>query len=133
VINRSNKRILQSFIKLNEIDSALIAYNDFQSLAVKSPEGLEEAAILYLDIIHLNNLKGNFASSNEMILDKFRNEFAEVSDATLGQAYLHLAKNFIELKNLAQAKATLKSIIDNSEDKESVEAAKVLMKNFLQK
>jgi TolA-binding protein len=133
VINRSNKRILQSFIKLNEIDSALIAYNDFHSLAVKSPEGLEEAAILYLDIIHLNNLKGNFASSNEMILDKFRNEFAEVSDATLGQAYLHLAKNFIELKNLAQAKATLKSIIDNSEDKESVEAAKVLMKNFLQK
>jgi len=37
------------------------------------------------------------------------------------------------LKNVAQAKATLKSIIDNSEDKESVEAAKVLMKNFLQK
>jgi TolA-binding protein len=133
VINRANKRILQSFIKLNEIDSALIAYNDFHSLAVKTPEGLEEAANLYLDIIHLNNLKGNFASSNEMILDKFRNEFAEVSDATLGQAYLHLAKNFIELKNVAQAKATLKSIIDNSEDKESVEAAKVLMKNFLQK
>ena len=133
VINRSNKRILQSFIKLNEIDSALIAYNDYHSLAVKSTDGLEEAAILYLDIIHLNNLKGNFASSNEMILDKFRNEFAEVSDATLGQAYLHLAKNFIELKNVAQAKATLKSIIDNSEDKESVEAAKVLMKNFLQK
>ena len=68
-----------------------------------------------------------------MILDKFRNEFAEVSDTTLGQAYLHLAKNLIELKNLVQAKATLKSIIDNSEDKESVEAAKVLLKNYLQK
>ena len=78
--------------------------------------------------IQLKNAKGDFAASNEMILDKFRNEFAEVSDATLGKAYLLLARNLIELKNLAQAKATLKSIIDNSEDKESVDAAKALMK-----
>lgn len=133
IIQRSNKRIVESYIKLAEIDSALIAYNDYQVMALKSEEGKEEAANLYLEIIHLNNLKGNYATSNEMILDKFRNEFAEVSDATLGQAYLHLAKNLIELKNLVQAKATLKSIIENSEDKESIEAAKVLLKNFLQK
>ena len=132
-IQRSNKRILESYLKLAEIDSALIAYNEYQFIALKTEEGKEEAANLYLEIIHLNNMKGNYLTSNEMILDKFRNEFAEVSDATLGQAYLHLAKNLIELKNLVQAKATLKSIIDNSEDKESVEAAKVLLKNFLQK
>jgi predicted negative regulator of RcsB-dependent stress response len=44
-----------------------------------------------------------------------------------------LAKNLYELKNLAQAKATLKSIIDNSEDKESVEAAKALLKTYFPK
>ena len=133
IVQRTNKRIVESYIKLAEIDSALIAYNEYAVEALKTIEGREEAANLYLEIIHLNNLKGNFASSNEMILDKFRNEFSEVSDATLGQAYLHLAKNLIELKNLVQAKATLKSIIENSEDKDSIEAAKVLLKNFLQK
>jgi tetratricopeptide (TPR) repeat protein len=133
IIQRSNKRILESYLKLAEIDSALIAYNEYAVGALKTEEGKEEAANLYLELIHLNNLKGNYATSNEMILDKFRNEFAEVSDATLGQAYLHLAKNLIELKNVVQAKATLKSIIENSEDKDSVEAAKVLLKNFLQK
>ena len=83
--------------------------------------------------VQLNNAKGNYATSNEMILDKFRNEFAEVADATLGKAYLILAKNLFELKNLAQAKATIKSIIDNSEDKESVDAAKTLMKTYFPK
>ena len=111
----------------------MIAYAEYHTLAVKEAEGLEEAAVKYLDIIQLNNAKGNYATSNEMILDKFRNEFAEVSDATLGKAYLILAKNLFELKNLAQAKATLKSIIDNSEDKESVEAAKALLKTYFPK
>jgi tetratricopeptide (TPR) repeat protein len=128
LIQRSNKRILQSYLKLNELDSALIAYQEFSSTNGKDEESVEAAAIFYLDIIQLKNAKGDFAASNEMILDKFRNEFAEVSDATLGKAYLLLARNLIELKNLAQAKATLKSIIDNSEDKESVDAAKALMK-----
>lgn len=128
LIHRSNKRILQAYIKLKELDSALIAYQEYSASKGIDAESLEEAAQFYLDIIQLNNAKGNFATSNEMILDKFRNEFAEVADATLGKAYLLLAKNLIELKSLAQAKATLKSIIDNSEDKESVEAAKALMK-----
>ncbi len=133
LIQRSNKRILESFIQLKELDSAMIAYAEYHTLAVKEAEGLEEAAVKYLDIIQLNNAKGNYATSNEMILDKFRNEFAEVSDSTLGKAYLILAKNLFELKNLAQAKATLKSIIDNSEDKESVEAAKALLKIYFPK
>jgi tetratricopeptide (TPR) repeat protein len=133
IIQRSNKRILESYLKLGELDSALIAYQDFHTTANKEADGLEQSALLYVDLIQLNNAKGNFATSNEMILDKFRNEFAEVSDSTLGKAYLLLAKNLLELKNLAQAKATLKSIIDNSEDKESVEAAKALMKTYFPK
>ena len=133
VIQRSNKRILQSYIKLNELDSALIAYQEFSATNGKDGESLEEAAVFYLDIVQITNAKGNFTTANEMILDKFRNEFAEVSDSTLGKAYLLLAKNLIELKNLAQAKATLKSIIDNSEDKESVDAAKALVKTYFPK
>jgi len=65
-----------------------------------------------------------YKESSEMILDKFRNDFAEASDNIVGKAYLLLANNFIALNNLPQAKATLKSIIDNSEDKEVVELAK---------
>jgi TolA-binding protein len=133
VIIRSNKRILESYLKLTELDSALIAYQEYHASAVREADGIEQSALLFLDIIKLNNAKGNYATSNEMILEKFRNEFAEVADATLGKAYLLLAKNLFELKNLAQAKATLKSIIDNSEDKESVDAAKTLMKTYFPK
>ena len=133
VILRSNKRILESYIKMNELDSALIAYQELVAIPNSDPESVEQNALFYLAIIQLNNSKGNFTTSNEMILDKFRNEFAEVSDGTLGKAYLILAKNLIELKNMAQAKATLKSIIDNSEDKVSVDAAKALMKTYFPK
>jgi predicted negative regulator of RcsB-dependent stress response len=59
-----------------------------------------------------------------MIWDKFRNQFAESSDAILGKAYILLADNFVELKNIPQAKATLKSIIDNSSDSVVIELAK---------
>ena len=133
VIIRSNKRILESYLKLSELDSALIAYQEFHTTSSKEADGIEQSALLFLDIIQLNNAKGKYATSNEMILDKFRNEFAEVADATLGKAYLLLAKNLFELKHLAQTKATLKSIIDNSEDKESVDAAKNLMKTYFPK
>ena len=68
--------------------------------------------------------EGKFKESSEMILDKFRNQFAESSDAILGKAYILLADNFVELKNIPQAKATLKSIIDNSSDSVVIELAK---------
>lgn len=68
--------------------------------------------------------EGKFKESSDMILDKFRNVFAEASDAILGKAYLLLSDNFVGLKNIPQAKATLQSIIDNSEDAAVVESAK---------
>jgi tetratricopeptide (TPR) repeat protein len=68
---------------------------------------------------------GKYKESSDMILDKFRSTFAEASDSILGKAYILLADNFVELKNIPQAKATLKSIIDNSSDSAVIEIAKL--------
>ncbi|MHA8066430.1 tetratricopeptide repeat protein [Aquirufa sp. ROCK2-A2] len=81
-------------------------------------------AACQLRLAHQLFKEGKFKESSDMILDKFRNQFSEASDSILGKAYILLADNFVELKNLPQAKATLKSIIDNSSDTEVVELAK---------
>ena len=73
---------------------------------------------------------GKYKESNEMITSKFKNEFAEVSDGVIGKAYVLLADNFVSLKNLAQARAILKSIIDNSTDNAIVEVAKSKLKSL---
>jgi tetratricopeptide (TPR) repeat protein len=73
---------------------------------------------------------GKFKESNEMITTKFKTEFAEVSDGVIGKAYVLLAENFVSLKNLAQARAILKSIIDNSTDNAIVEVAKMKLKSL---
>ena len=73
---------------------------------------------------------GKFKESNEMITTKFKNEFAEVSDGVIGKAYVLLADNFVSLKNLAQARAILKSIIDNSTDNAIVDVAKTKLKSL---
>jgi predicted negative regulator of RcsB-dependent stress response len=65
-----------------------------------------------------------------MITTKFKNEFADVSDGVIGKAYVLLADNFVSLKNLAQARAILKSIIDNSTDNSIVEVAKTKLKSL---
>ncbi len=65
-----------------------------------------------------------FKESSDLILDKFRNDFAEASENIVGKAYILLSDNFVALKNIPQAKATLKSVIDNSSDKEVIEIAK---------
>ena len=65
-----------------------------------------------------------------MITTKFKNEFAEVSDGVIGKAYVLLADNFVSLKNLAQARAILKSIIDNSTDNAIVDVAKTKLKSL---
>jgi predicted negative regulator of RcsB-dependent stress response len=73
---------------------------------------------------------GKYKESNEMITTKFKNEFADVSDGVIGKAYVLLAENFLSLKNLAQARAILKSIIDNSTDNAIVEVAKLKLKSL---
>lgn len=72
----------------------------------------------------------NFKESNDMISNKFKNEFAEASDSVMGQAYILLATNFVAMKNVPQAKAILKSVIDNSTDNEVIELAKTTLKSL---
>ncbi len=74
--------------------------------------------------------EGKFKESNDMISTKFKNEFAEASDAIIGKAYVLLADNFVSLKNLPQAKAILKSVIDNSSDSGVIELAKTKLKSL---
>ncbi len=74
--------------------------------------------------------EGKFKESNDMISTKFKNEFAEASDAVIGKAYVLLADNFVSLKNLPQAKAILKSVIDNSSDSGVIELAKTKLKSL---
>jgi tetratricopeptide (TPR) repeat protein len=73
---------------------------------------------------------GKFKESNEMITNKYKNEFADVSDGVIGKAYILLADNFVSLKNLAQARAILKSIVDNSTDNAIIEIAKTKLKGL---
>ena len=74
--------------------------------------------------------EGKFKESSDMITTKFKNEFAEASDAVIGKAYILLAENFVSLKNLPQAKAILKSVIDNSSDSAVIELAKNKLKSL---
>jgi TolA-binding protein len=74
--------------------------------------------------------EGKFKESSDMITTKFKNEFAEASDAVIGKAYILLAENFVSLKNLPQAKAILKSVIDNSSDTAVIELAKNKLKSL---
>jgi predicted negative regulator of RcsB-dependent stress response len=74
--------------------------------------------------------EGKFKESNDLISTKFKNEFADASDAVIGKAYVLLAENFVSLKNLPQAKAILKSVIDNSSDSKVIELAKTKLKSL---
>jgi len=74
--------------------------------------------------------EAKFKESNDMISNKFKNEFAEASDAVMGKAYILLATNFVSMKNLPQAKAILKSVIDNSTDNQVIELAKTTLKSL---
>lgn len=57
--------------------------------------------------------------SNEWLINQFikaESPFYHLPDAIVGQAYLVMADNFIQLKNMAQAKAILQSILASSSD-----------------
>lgn len=83
---------------------------------------LAAASQLKIAQIYFNQQK--YKESSDLILDKFRNDYAEASENIVGKAYILLSDNFVALKNIPQARATLKSVIDNSADTEVVELAK---------
>ena len=90
----------------------------------------ELGADAQFELASLLSKEGKFKESNEMISSKFKNEFAEASDAVIGKAYVLLADNFVALKNLPQARAILKSVIDNSSDSGVIELAKTKLKSL---
>jgi thioredoxin-like negative regulator of GroEL len=115
------------------------AYSDSASVELRTewlnktisldPKGDIGAEAQYQLAIQLTQA-GKFKESNDMISNKFKNEFAEASDAVMGRAYVLLANNFVSMKNLPQAKAILKSVIDNSTDNEVIELAKNTLKSL---
>jgi predicted negative regulator of RcsB-dependent stress response len=115
------------------------AYSDSTSLGLRTewlnktialdPKGDIGAEAQYQLAVQLSK-EGKIKESNDMITSKFKNEFAEASDSVMGRAYILLATNFVSLKNLPQAKAILKSVIDNSTDNEVIEIAKTTLKSL---
>ncbi len=115
------------------------AYSDSTSLGLRTewlnktieldPKGDIGAEAQYQLAVQLSK-EGKIKESNDMITAKFKNEFAEASDSVMGRAYILLATNFVSLKNLPQAKAILKSVIDNSTDNEVIEIAKTTLKSL---
>lgn len=62
--------------------------------------------------------EGKYQESIDMIIEKFQNDYAEASEIIVAKAFILLADNFVGLKNIPQALATLNSIIENSENEE---------------
>jgi predicted negative regulator of RcsB-dependent stress response len=91
----------------------------------------EIGAMASLGIAKSKSLQKEYKKSNEQLVSQFVQQdgsFYHLPDAIVGHAYILMADNFIHLKNLAQAKAILKSIIVSSSD----DAIKLLAKKKMQ-
>ena len=82
---------------------------------------IQGAEALYL-LAHSFSQSGNYAQSNETIFS-FSEKYG-VYDYWYGKCFILLAQNYKALKENFQAKATLESIIENSENQQVVEEAK---------
>ncbi|MCU0469159.1 MAG: tetratricopeptide repeat protein [Arcicella sp.] len=107
----------------NDYPKATDAFN--QTIAISKDDFGAEAQFLIAQMLY-NQKK--FKESSEMIMAKFRNEFADADDRIVGKAFLLLADDFVGLENLVQARATLNSIIENHPDKNVVADAKAKLK-----
>ena len=106
-----------------QIGQALLTENEgnakewFVRAAALNEEDLGAASLLQVTGILARQQA--FAESNALIITNFVNAdgtYYHLADAMIGKAYLQMASNFIGLKNVAQAKAILTSIIDTSTD-----------------
>lgn len=80
-----------------------------------------------LAIAKTKALQKDWKASNAWIVGQFvqaDGRFYHLPDSIVGLAYLQMADNFVQLKNLVQAKAILQSVLDSSSD----DAVKVLAK-----
>jgi hypothetical protein len=87
-----------------------------------------QAAMSYAKVL---SVQKEYKKSNDWLVSQFiqsESRYYHLPDALVGQAYLSMAENFIQLKNNAQAKAILQSILSNSSD----DAVKVLAKKKME-
>eukprot|EP00388_Colpodella_angusta_P011992 GDKJ01030485.1.p1 GENE.GDKJ01030485.1~~GDKJ01030485.1.p1 ORF type:complete len:1008 (-),score=173.18 GDKJ01030485.1:3319-6342(-) len=96
-----------------------------QTIAIAKDNYGAEAQYLIARILYTQR---KYKESSEMIISKFRNDFADASDNIVGKAYLLLSDDFVGLDNIVQARATLNSIIENLPDQEIVAEAKAKLK-----
>jgi TolA-binding protein len=123
-------KLTRALADLYTSDSTQIASKRQWLAKVISLDKNEIGAEAQYELAYLLSVEGKFKESNDMITTKFKNEFAEASDAVIGKSYILLAENFVSLKNLPQAKAILKSVIDNSSDTSVIELAKNKLKSL---
>ena len=82
-----------------------------------------------LALARMFRTSGSFSESNEVLIAQFVNEKGRYFNAdglVVGEAFLLLAENFISMKNVAQAKAILQSILKDSDSEEVKAEAKQL-------
>lgn len=131
IITKEEKaKLARSLADLYTSDSTQIGSKRQWLAKVISLDKNEIGAEAQYELAFLLSGEGKYKESNDMITTKFKNEFAEASDAVIGKSYILLAENFVYMKNLPQAKAILKSVIDNSSDTAVIELAKNKLKSL---
>lgn len=131
IITKEEKaKLARSLADLYTSDSTQIGSKRQWLAKVISLDKNEIGAEAQYKLAFLLSGEGKYKESNDMITTKFKNEFAEASDAVIGKSYILLAENFVYMKNLPQAKAILKSVIDNSSDTAVIELAKNKLKSL---
>ncbi len=126
VLGAKSKAMLYTgkiYMAKNDYPKAFEAFN--QTIAISKDDFGAEAQYLITQILY-NQKK--YKESSDIIMAKFRNEFADADDKIVGKAFLLLADDFLGLDNMVQARATLNSIIENHPDKNIVAEAKVKLK-----
>jgi len=130
ITKEEKAKLARSLADLYTSDSTQIAFKRLWLTKVITLDKNEIGAEAQYELALLLSGEGKYKESNDMITTKFKNEFAEASDAVIGKSYILLAENFVSLKNLPQAKAILKSVIDNSSDTSIIELAKNKLKSL---
>ncbi|WP_044171203.1 tetratricopeptide repeat protein [Flectobacillus major] len=123
--SKANLYIGRIYMQQGDLVRATEAFN--QTIAIAKDDLGGEAQIMLAKMLY-NEKK--YKESSDMIMNKFRTDFAAVSDPVIGKAYLLLADNFIAMDNIVQARTTLNSIINNLPDEQSVEQARLKLRSI---
>ncbi len=104
---------------------AKMAFNRASELSPDEPGARGQLALA-----RMWRTSGSFMESNQILIAQFvtdKGRYFNSDGLVLGEAFLLLADNFISLKNVAQAKAILQSILkDSDSDDAKVKAQKLL-------